>query len=151
MEPGRLRIVEHEVDILDRGGSTESADAAAAAACAADQGRYWPYHDYLFANQHGENAGAFARPTLLAIARAVGLDEAAFTSCLDGGTHQAAVRALTLQAQITATPTFVLAGQRYQGLLPYDQLASLIDQAAGSPSPGASGSAGAAPSPSGGG
>jgi hypothetical protein len=38
----------------------ESIDAAVGARCAARQNRYWQFHDYLFANQAGENQGAYS-------------------------------------------------------------------------------------------
>ncbi|MEK7647106.1 MAG: thioredoxin domain-containing protein, partial [Patescibacteria group bacterium] len=38
----------------------ESIDAAAAAKCAGDQGKFWDYHDYLFSHQSGENQGNFS-------------------------------------------------------------------------------------------
>ena len=37
----------------------ESIRAAEAAACADEQDWFWPFHDTLFANQRGENQGAF--------------------------------------------------------------------------------------------
>ena len=40
-----------------RGTPDESLELAAGAACAAEQGRYWQYHDLVFWNQGRENAG----------------------------------------------------------------------------------------------
>lgn len=42
----------------------ESVFAAVAAECAADQGKFWEYHDYLFEHQNGENQGAFNKDKL---------------------------------------------------------------------------------------
>ncbi|MRS02476.1 disulfide bond formation protein DsbA, partial [bacterium] len=42
----------------------ESIKAAEAAFCANDQGKFWEYRDYLFANQIGENQGAFSEKRL---------------------------------------------------------------------------------------
>jgi len=42
----------------------ESKNAAAAAECAADQNRFWEYHDLLFARQGQENSGVFSKANL---------------------------------------------------------------------------------------
>ena len=46
----------------------ESVQPAAASRCAADQGRFWELHDWLFANWNGENEGAFRPERLRQIA-----------------------------------------------------------------------------------
>ncbi len=127
---GQVRLVHRDFAFLGRGRSyDESVEAAAAARCAARQGRFWEYEAWLFANQQGENEGAFRRDRLAAIAGRIGLDEATWTSCLDEGTEQAAVRAETEQgaaAGITSTPTIVVNGAPFVGALPYEQLATMI-------------------------
>jgi protein-disulfide isomerase len=131
VEPGTLRINSHEVAFLDRGSSTESADAAAAAACAADQGSYWPYHDWLFANQSGENRGAFRREVLDAIASRTGLDGAAFAACMDAGDKQETARGAATADGITSTPTLRIAGEEIKGVPAYEDLAAFIRATAG--------------------
>lgn len=128
VEPGTLRVVSHDVAILDR-GTTESSDAAAAAACANEQGSYWPYHDWLFANQSGENRGAFRREVLDQIAGRVGLDPVAFAGCFESGKHQAAALAAPDADAIRKTPTLLVAGQRIEGVPAYEALAEFIRQA----------------------
>jgi protein-disulfide isomerase len=135
IESGVLRLTSHEVAILDPPGSTESADAAAAAACADEQGAYWPYHDWLFANQSGENRGAFRREVLDSIAGRIGIDTAAFGACLDSGTHQAEARAAAGPAGISATPTIRVGGQEFRGVPAYEELAATINEAAGIEAP----------------
>ena len=99
--PGTLRIVVHDAAFQGaKSGSPydESVEAGAGARCAADQGKYWPFHDWLFANQSGENQGAFSADRLKAIATAAGLDVPTWQACIATGTRQAAVRAETQQA-----------------------------------------------------
>ncbi|HEY4633330.1 MAG TPA: thioredoxin domain-containing protein, partial [Candidatus Limnocylindrales bacterium] len=134
IEPGILRLEAHDVAILDR-GTTESSDSAAGAACAAEQGSYWPYHDWLFANQAGENRGAFRREVLDAIADRTGLEADAFASCLDSGRHQAAALAEAGTAGISSTPTLRVGGEEIRGVPAYDELAALIRQQAGIDTP----------------
>ena len=67
------------------GGRTESQDAALAAYCAADQGKFWEMQDTLFANVLGEDIGSFTDRRLQAIAEKVGLDMTEFNSCYNSG------------------------------------------------------------------
>ena len=79
-----VRLVYRDIAFIDGGDPNgESHQSAAAARCAGDQGKFWQYHDYLFENQDGENKGAFRRESLDQIATAVGLDMAAYGSCMD--------------------------------------------------------------------
>lgn len=77
-----------------------------AALCAEDQGKYWPMHDQLFANQR-----ALAPEALVGHAKAVGLDMAAFQKCLDSGKHAARIREDLAEAErlgLGGTPAFLI-------------------------------------------
>jgi protein-disulfide isomerase len=134
--PGTLRIVYHDAAFQGAKSSAsydESVEAAAGARCAAEQGRYWPFQDWTFANQAGENKGAFAAGRLKAIATAAGLDLGAWDACLATGEQQTAVRSETTQAVaqgVSATPTMILNGQTIVGLRSASELGGLIDAAA---------------------
>ena len=134
--PGTLRIVHHDAAFQgSRVGSAydESVEAGAGARCAADQDRYWPFHDWLFANQSGENLGAFADARLRAIATSAGLDVSAWDACRTTGTRQAAVRAETQQGAakgVNATPTMYLNGETIVGLHTAKDLGAKIEAAA---------------------
>lgn len=128
---GQLRVVDRSIDILGSGGTSESLDAAVGAVCAGRQDQYWPYHDYLFWNQAGENRGAFSRERLTAIAVALELDRPAWEACFADGTAAAEVTARRAQAPSTngviQTPTLVINGQPTVGLpRTYDDLANLV-------------------------
>lgn len=69
----------------------ESMHAAEAARCAGDQGKFWEYHDYLFANQNGENQGNFSVANLKSFANGLGLNTTLFNQCLDGNKYTQAV------------------------------------------------------------
>ncbi len=134
--PGTLRIIHHDAAFQgSRAGSAydESVEAGAGARCAADQDRYWPFHDWLFANQSGENLGAFADARLRAIATSAGLDVSAWDACRATGTRQAAVRAETQQGAakgVNATPTMYLNGETIVGLHSAKDLGAKIEAAA---------------------
>ena len=92
----------------------ESIKSAEAAFCANDQGKFWEYRDYIFANQSGENQGAFSRERLLAFAKKLSLDEKTFKECLDSDTHYQDVMDANDYATsmgITSTPSLMVNGE----------------------------------------
>ena len=96
----------------------ESKSAAQAAYCAADQNKFWEYHDVLFANQNSENAGDFADKRLIAFAEKLGLDMGAFRSCYNGNTYRQQVLDDLTRGRslgVSATPTFFINGTKVQG------------------------------------
>ena len=133
---GTLRIIDHDGAFQGQRSTSaydESVEAGAAARCAADQNRYWPFHDWLFANQVGENQGAFRDARIRAMATGAGLDVATWDACRKTGQQQAAVRAETGQALsqgVNATPTMHLNGQVIVGLRTAAELDAMIEAAA---------------------
>ena len=80
--------------------------AAQAAECAGEQGKFWELHDRMFANQN-----ALSPADLTSQAKAIGLDMSKFSQCLESGRTSAAVRAGLEQAAsmgIEGTPAFVI-------------------------------------------
>jgi protein-disulfide isomerase len=87
---GRLKVEYHLVTLIDgnmRGSG--SRNAANAAACSQDAGKFPEYHDVLFDNQPPEVDDAYARnDKLIELAGKVdGLDTPAFRKCVEDGTH----------------------------------------------------------------
>jgi protein-disulfide isomerase len=110
----------------------ESKDAAMAAFCAGDQGKFWEYHDILFANQTGENVGDFTEKRLMAMAEALGLDLGKFQSCYKSQqfeTQLAQGISEGLKAGIGGTPSFLVNGQKIEGAQPYDAFQQAIEAA----------------------
>ena len=110
----------------------EATLAAEAAECANDQGRYWEYHYKLYAEQQGENQGAFLPERLKQFAADLGLDQEGFDACLDSHRHydeimQEREEAIALGAR--GTPTLVINGQMVPGYLPFDRFQPLIEEA----------------------
>jgi protein-disulfide isomerase len=82
--------------------------AAEASRCAGEQGKYWEYHDLLFAN--GEKLG---RDDLLADARTLKLDDQAFDACLSSGRFKPQVEQdlqLGTRLGVVSTPAFFVNG-----------------------------------------
>jgi predicted DsbA family dithiol-disulfide isomerase len=113
--------------------------AAEASRCAAEQGRFWEYHDRLFAESE------LATPDLKRYARDLGLDSAAFDACVDGRAHKAAVDRDGREgraAGVTGTPTFFVNGVRLAGAQPLSAFVKAIDDALAHVSPSAQRKAG---------
>ena len=109
----------------------ESIWAAEAAECAADQDKYWEYHDHLFQNQNGENQGAFAKEILKKFAAELGLDTDEFNQCMDSGKHTELIKSDTALAQqigVQSTPSFLVNGTPLVGAVPSADFQSLIEQ-----------------------
>jgi hypothetical protein len=91
---------------------TESQDAAHAAYCAADQGKFWEMHDALFANNRDvEDQGSFTSRRLSVIAESINLDKTEYDDCFDGGKYEDQVQQDledALAANITGTPFFII-------------------------------------------
>ncbi len=87
--------------------------AAEAAAAAAAQGKFWPYHEQLWAN-----FGKLSRADLEGYAKAVGLDMTAFRSALDEHRYRNAIVAEAATAEafgVEGTPTMFVNGQPVVG------------------------------------
>ncbi len=114
VETGQVYYVFHNFPFIDDGSvSKESDQAASAAMCADEQDRFWDYHDMLFANWNGENAGAFSDARLEAYADSLGLDMQAFRDCFDSGRYMDQVNAdyqLGSQMGVQGTPSVFVNG-----------------------------------------
>ena len=151
VESGKVKIVYHDLTVVDMShGGTESRDAASAARCAADQGKFAEFTPWLWANQSpDESAGAFTAQRLVAIGQAAGMDMSKFQACVTAGTHDADVEAEAqsgMSAGLASTPSALVNGVRVgnNDVVPtYEQLKAAIDAAlkGSSASPAASPSA----------
>jgi len=100
--------------------------AGEAGHCAAEQGKFWEYHDQLFGNQE-----ALMPDDLKKYAAAVGMDKERFNSCLDMSKHAEVVRDGVAQGTrlgINSTPTVFVNGRRVSGAQPYEVFAAAIDE-----------------------
>jgi protein-disulfide isomerase len=133
VNPGIVRIQAHDIDILGKGTPDESLELATGAACAAEQDRYWPFHDLVFWNQRRENRGDHDAAFISSVAAQAGLDVSAWNACNARADVRQTIGSATRVAAgsgIQATPTLVVNGQRLVGLPVYSQLTALIDRLA---------------------
>jgi protein-disulfide isomerase len=125
---GKVRLQYRQFPFL----GSESMLAAEASQCAADQGRFWDYHDTLFNAQRAENSGVFTRANLEKMAGTASLDGATFNSCLEAGSHKDSVQAekkIGQELGVQATPTFFVNGKAVADWRDYAAFKALIDQA----------------------
>jgi len=100
--------------------------AAEASACAADQGKFWEYHDRLFADQTKLNDADLKKT-----AGDLGMDRAKFDACVDQHKFKAMVDADMAAGQdagVDGTPAFFINGRMISGAQPFDQFQKLIDE-----------------------
>ena len=103
--------------------------AAIAARCAGDQGKFWEYHDALFANQD-----ALGSEDLKKHARTLNLDPLVFDTCVDGGKYRDDMAASIKEAAnytIPATPTVFINGRMVMGVAPAELYTRIITEELG--------------------
>ena len=99
--------------------------AAEASLCADDQGRFWAYHDLVFANNE-----SLGDEDLKRFAEELDLDVAAWEQCMleekFAGVIDADIEA-ALSIGITGTPAFLVNGVMISGAKPVEDFVSLIE------------------------
>ncbi len=100
--------------------------AAESSECASAQGKFWEMHSKLFENQK-----ALKISDLKTYAQQIGLNTTAFNQCLDSGIAASAVKAdfnEGIAEGVRATPTFFINGRKIEGVVPFDEFKTVIDQ-----------------------
>lgn len=103
----------------------QAQQAAEAARCAGEQGKFWEYHDLLYANEAKLDAGS-----LVGYARSLGLDGQRFASCLASGKFKQAVEEdlqAGSKAGVNGTPAFFINGIFLSGAQPLSAFERVID------------------------
>lgn len=112
---GQAALAYHPMNFLDEASTTSySTRAAAASACAADQGLFLDYAHALFAAQPPEGGPGLSDTDLIELGREVGLDPAALSACVSAGRYldwPPHVTARAIAAGVSATPTVLVAGE----------------------------------------
>lgn len=127
VDTGRIQFIFRHFPFI----GTESFRAAEATECAADQDKFWEFHDIVFENWKGVNEGHFSDENLKLFASSLRLDRGAFDSCFDSGKYRGKVEADLRRGEqlgVQGTPTLFLNGKM---LTPssYEELAQLIESA----------------------
>lgn len=134
--PGKARYVFHNYPFIDGNGISsggESDQAANAAMCANDQGKFWDMHATLYANWNGENKGNLSDRRLQAMAESVGLDMNAFNDCFNANKFKADIQADFDKGQqmgVNGTPTVFVNGSQVGQpgkIATYDEIAQAVN------------------------
>jgi protein-disulfide isomerase len=103
--------------------------ASEAAHCALDQGKYWEYREYLFANQDRQFTD-----DLVGYASELGLNIDEFKQCMNTKKYQSLVEENYnegLDSGITVTPTFFINDKHIVGAEDYKEFKEVIDKELG--------------------
>jgi protein-disulfide isomerase len=132
VDTGRVRYVFRNLPL---GMHPLAESAAESGLCANLQGKFWEFHQRLFANQQTLKQDTFAET-----AHALGLDDRAFAACLSGDISRrvAEDKAEASRLGVTATPSFFIGTtatngdvkilRKIAGALPLDTFASAFDE-----------------------
>jgi protein-disulfide isomerase len=122
--PGKVRLVYRHfpLDSLH----PQARRAAEASWCAAEQDRFWQFHDRVYAS--GPDA---SEETLKRLAGEAGLDTAKFSSCVASGRAAASIEKDVEEGArhgVNGTPGFFVNGRALSGNMPLDAFVRVIDE-----------------------
>jgi len=105
--------------------------ASNAAACADEQGKFWPMHDRIFQAQDEWNGQATEKPKpfFKRYAGEVGVDVGKWESCYDASKYQKRINANLvdgLRRGVNSTPSFIIGNKLYKNLS-YDEMKAVVD------------------------
>jgi len=106
----KATVVYHTLSFL----GPESVNAANAAACSADEGKFLDYHRLLMMNQKQENSGAWDNVFLATLGQSAGITSQKFSSCVNKGEYLgwvSNVAAAGAKANVNSTPTVFVNGK----------------------------------------
>jgi protein-disulfide isomerase len=121
---GKLKLVYRDFPLDQL--HPQARGAAEAARCAGDQGKFWEFHDILFAQPPQANSESLRR-----YAEQTGLDTVAFDRCLSSGVHREAVQRDVEEGTrlgITGTPAFFINGRPVLGAQQLEAFTRVIEE-----------------------
>lgn len=131
IETGKVKLIFKDYTII----GADSINAANAAHCASDQGKFWEYHDTLYNHWTGENNGWASLDNLSQFAGELGLDMDQFSKCMTDSKYSQNIVKSNQDAKdlgLTGTPAFFIIDQDYKvtkigGAQPYDIFEKIFD------------------------
>jgi protein-disulfide isomerase len=120
----RLVFRNYPIDELHPGATI----AAQGGGCANEQGKFWEYHDAVFAAQSTEQEISVSY--LSTLAGGIGLNEDQFTRCIESGYYAKDVSEDVSDgatAGVVGTPTFFFNGQKVEGSIPFTIFNQIIN------------------------
>ncbi|GHF16793.1 membrane protein [Amycolatopsis deserti] len=117
IQAGNVQVTYHMIPLLNNRSDPPgySLDSANASLCAADQGKFTPYHDSLFASQPEEGKRGYDKGQLIKLGQDLGITAPEFATCVNAGTYDQQLKdALTKVSEdpnFQGTPTVLHNGQ----------------------------------------
>ena len=121
---GKVRLVHKDLPLDEI--HPQARQAAEAARCADDEGKFWEYHDKLYAS-----SPKAAPEDLKFYAKDLGLKQDSFDKCLNTGKYKAAIQKDMNEAAslgLTGTPTFFINGRELSGAQSIEAISQIIDE-----------------------
>jgi protein-disulfide isomerase len=121
--PGKVKVVYRDYPGPNHPHAQQAAEAAQ---CAGDQGKFWEYHDSLFDRQAPGTGWNFTE-----LAKEIGLNQESFAICLNTGRYRdEVIKDLHdgFKLGITSTPTFFINGRPLVGTKPFAEFQAVIDR-----------------------
>jgi protein-disulfide isomerase len=130
---GKVRLTHYDFPL--GGNFKHSFVASRASRCAADQGRFWEYHDRIMTQQQ-QWSYSQSTPTsyFIDVARGLGIDQGRFEGCLKSDAHAEVVTANRMLGEtlgVTGTPTVFLNGRQLRNWQDYASVRAAIQEAGG--------------------
>jgi protein-disulfide isomerase len=122
--PDKVKLAFRDFPILNIHPHAQK--AAEAAHCAAEQGKFWEYHDLLFEKQDTIPSADFAEH-----AKALGLEVTTFQTCIDSQKYKEKVERNYddgVKAGVSGTPAFFVNGRLLSGAQPLEAFKAVIDE-----------------------
>ncbi|HEY8164087.1 MAG TPA: thioredoxin domain-containing protein [Gemmatimonadaceae bacterium] len=127
VRPGRVRVAYVNFPL---GQHQHAMATAEAAMCAAAQGKFWQFHDALFATQDAWSTLPSTRAVEDSIATSLALDRAKWTACVESGKMRPLIvadRNRLTSAGVQSTPSFLIGDTVLVGAIPMSELKAAID------------------------
>jgi protein-disulfide isomerase len=108
----------------------ESSRAAEASECAAEQGKFWTYHDLVFEDQISARS-TLDQEHLVSLAGDLDLDTDTFGECMTSGKYSLQITRDSQAVQalgVRGTPGFLINGVFISGAQPFEAFQQIIDE-----------------------
>ena len=131
VETGKVKMIFKDFTIIGQ----DSINAAHAAHCADEAGKFWEFHDILYNSWTGENNGWASPSNISGFAKQLVLDEEDFKSCMSEARYVSIIQASYSDAKtlgLTGTPGFFIIGPdnsitKISGAQPYEVFEELFN------------------------
>ncbi len=133
IQAGNLQVSYHMIPLLNSRSDPPGYSLASenAALCAADQGKFTPFHDSLFAKQPEEGQRGYDNAQLIKLGQDLGITAPEFASCVNAGTYNQplndALAKISADPSFQGTPTILHNGTQIDWTQP-DWLTKLVAQ-----------------------